>query len=618
MTRYPRESFETWLEEAYPFVKRNGASSVRLSPANFDTANWILGLNEKAIESCLDLETTRTITENDDAGVNYLVTLPNGSRLVFKRIRNERVREPFHEPYIGYLISSLGMHTLEYIGVLTHESSQWLISRYVSDHLSLEEFLLDSTKSAGLRDGLLFDAGYLAGHLLTLELAYDGFDFKNLLIHESGTGPLIIHDFERADALPLSIEEVIQQGTPGLLRRRARNQLSEYDVQQFLSGVLSLVVLLDVNKLSDLVSRIAAPNGDSVSLISIDGIAGSGKSTLANDLAERLGSAVIETDYFVRFNREERSAPGFSVPHPDWYDRESYSRKLTEVRERGKTSLIEAYSHDTGRHTHDEQVIATPLTIVEGMYAGLATVNATFNMSIGLTAPAKKARTRFLDREHERSVRDPRESILREMRINSIPAVQAISHSLLDVDLLLEAESRGVYRLVGGQARTVGRAIRMAKDVQTEAGSTSCPLCPQSISTGRFDSSHQFQALYNIAPIVQGHVLVAPLQHKLSLQDLDARTRAEFFEYAFTITERILRWTESEQYDWALQDGVDAGQSLGHVHLHIIPRKPQDMDRPGSWFTSLYGPSAAAPDSDERPRLSDDEMREAVRKLREE
>ncbi|MCJ1483140.1 hypothetical protein MMC06_003306 [Schaereria dolodes] len=31
----------------------------------------------------------------------------------------------------------------------------------------------------------------------------------------------------------------------------------------------------------------------------------------------------------------------------------------------------------------------------------------------------------------------------------------------------------------------------------------------------------------------------------------------------------------------AIQDGIDAGQSVPHVHTHIIPRKSQDMDARG-------------------------------------
>ena len=38
----------------------------------------------------------------------------------------------------------------------------------------------------------------------------------------------------------------------------------------------------------------------------------------------------------------------------------------------------------------------------------------------------------------------------------------------------------------------------------------------------------------------------------------------------------------------AMQDGVDAGQSVPHVHTHIIPRKAADMDDKGG-NDAIYG-----------------------------
>lgn len=38
----------------------------------------------------------------------------------------------------------------------------------------------------------------------------------------------------------------------------------------------------------------------------------------------------------------------------------------------------------------------------------------------------------------------------------------------------------------------------------------------------------------------------------------------------------------------AVQDGVDAGQSVPHVHTHIIPRKKADLDHKGG-TDAIYG-----------------------------
>lgn len=48
----------------------------------------------------------------------------------------------------------------------------------------------------------------------------------------------------------------------------------------------------------------------------------------------------------------------------------------------------------------------------------------------------------------------------------------------------------------------------------------------------------------------------------------------------FSTVQRIARVIETEYQATALtlaiQDGRDAGQSIAHVHVHILPRRPQD------------------------------------------
>ena len=84
----------------------------------------------------------------------------------------------------------------------------------------------------------------------------------------------------------------------------------------------------------------------------------------------------------------------------------------------------------------------------------------------------------------------------------------------------------------------------------------------------------------------------------------------------------------------AMQDGIDAGQSVPHVHTHIIPRKAQDLeDRGGS--DAIYGmlegeegdvgkhlresketrPKFPAVDNDARKPRSDEEMAAEAQKL---
>ncbi|KAK2809680.1 hypothetical protein FQN49_008593 [Arthroderma sp. PD_2] len=50
----------------------------------------------------------------------------------------------------------------------------------------------------------------------------------------------------------------------------------------------------------------------------------------------------------------------------------------------------------------------------------------------------------------------------------------------------------------------------------------------------------------------------------------------------------VERVYQASSLNVAIQDGVDAGQSVPHVHAHIIPRKKADLDHKGG-SDAIYG-----------------------------
>lgn len=96
-----------------------------------------------------------------------------------------------------------------------------------------------------------------------------------------------------------------------------------------------------------------------------------------------------------------------------------------------------------------------------------------------------------------------------------------------------------------------------------------------------------FMALYNIAPILPGHSLVIPRYHKPALMNLSEEEAREFFTFAHRVTRLLCSAYSTASFDWALQEGACAGQTVDHLHLHIIPRKKDDLPDPGDWFPHL-------------------------------
>jgi bis(5'-adenosyl)-triphosphatase len=116
---------------------------------------------------------------------------------------------------------------------------------------------------------------------------------------------------------------------------------------------------------------------------------------------------------------------------------------------------------------------------------------------------------------------------------------------------------------------------------------TTCPFCKDNIHTAAFAEENGFLAIYNHSPILPGHSLVIPSKHISSLFDLSEDEISTFFSFARKVTSFLTKHYKSDAYDWSLQEGESAGQSVDHLHLHIIPRNPGDLPEGEDWYVKL-------------------------------
>lgn len=140
-----------------------------------------------------------------------------------------------------------------------------------------------------------------------------------------------------------------------------------------------------------------------------------------------------------------------------------------------------------------------------------------------------------------------------------------------------------------------------------------CPFCRDNADIAVLES-RDWLAIYNRSPLTTGHCLVIPRQHVATLTALSRSEVASFFAFAADVNRLVLAACNTDQFDWALQQGVHAGQSVEHLHLHVIPRQAGDLASPDAWFHELTGRPAV--DSGQRKALSRDEMRKYVQGIR--
>jgi len=104
-----------------------------------------------------------------------------------------------------------------------------------------------------------------------------------------------------------------------------------------------------------------------------------------------------------------------------------------------------------------------------------------------------------------------------------------------------------------------------------------CPYC--------FDKDVQSRIIYrddlvmafptNI-PITPGHVLVCPVRHIAKIDELSEKELSALKDFIVRIKNSLKKSMGAEGFNVALNEGSMAGQSIGHLHIHVVPRKTGD------------------------------------------
>ncbi|ORM41256.1 Bis(5'-adenosyl)-triphosphatase [Babesia sp. Xinjiang] len=106
-----------------------------------------------------------------------------------------------------------------------------------------------------------------------------------------------------------------------------------------------------------------------------------------------------------------------------------------------------------------------------------------------------------------------------------------------------------------------------------------------------FAKSDRSFAFVNIRPFLPGHSLVSPLRVVKRYRDMTADELLDF-SIMVQITAAALELKyEGTASTIVIQDGEAAGQTIPHVHAHIIPRVKDDLKNPDSIYDELEKPT---------------------------
>ena len=106
-----------------------------------------------------------------------------------------------------------------------------------------------------------------------------------------------------------------------------------------------------------------------------------------------------------------------------------------------------------------------------------------------------------------------------------------------------------------------------------------CPFCTLDASRIEYELS-QFLVIADGYPVSPGHRLVLPRRHVHSWFELTPSEVAESIEAIRWARQEIDREHQPDGYNIGINDGAAAGQTVSHVHIHVIPRYDGDCTDP--------------------------------------
>ena len=129
-----------------------------------------------------------------------------------------------------------------------------------------------------------------------------------------------------------------------------------------------------------------------------------------------------------------------------------------------------------------------------------------------------------------------------------------------------------------------------------------CKIIEGDIPAKILKETSQSISFLDAFPLSKGHVLVIPKNHHQKIQDMSRSENTDLFLLVHEMTSKVDSISGSTLV--AIHNGIDAGQEVPHVHVHLVPRSKNDSAGP---IHSMFNSSL---------ELSESEVDEIYNKLK--
>lgn len=104
-----------------------------------------------------------------------------------------------------------------------------------------------------------------------------------------------------------------------------------------------------------------------------------------------------------------------------------------------------------------------------------------------------------------------------------------------------------------------------------------CPFCERIDRAGSTGTAVTFPDNY---PSADGHRLVVPVRHVERVEELEPAKWRELFDLVRSVAREVGSLPGVDGVNIGVNSGRAAGQTVGHAHVHVIPRQTGDVEDP--------------------------------------
>ena len=107
-----------------------------------------------------------------------------------------------------------------------------------------------------------------------------------------------------------------------------------------------------------------------------------------------------------------------------------------------------------------------------------------------------------------------------------------------------------------------------------------CPFCDRGQSDLVIARNELAVAFPDAYPLSEGHMLIIPLRHEANFFNLTEPEQRAMLSLARSVRRKLDRRHSPDGYNVGVNVGKAGGQTVDHVHLHLIPRYSGDVQDP--------------------------------------